>query len=156
MFGDRLGTYNWTAFVPGDSPSLVASGPETIQLSIAISEDMQDLHATLYSITYALSSITSQNLHEITPDLQFKTDECTIFDVNPAVSDFLQANPLASILSRDILIELAPVIHLQIDEYSENRSTILDAAVRILPTLFEPWKAHGKLEVSLPYAYMNQ
>ncbi|KZT71149.1 hypothetical protein DAEQUDRAFT_764078 [Daedalea quercina L-15889] len=151
---DGLTEFWLRVFVPGYSPSLAASGLETIHLDIHISEDTPHFEATLYTITYALSSITSRNLRNVTLFLKFESREFTTFDVSSAaVSDFLQANPLASVFSRDIFAEQTPVIELWIDISKQDRSTILDAAIDILPALFEPWKARGKLTVLLPLVY---
>ncbi|KZT71140.1 hypothetical protein DAEQUDRAFT_764074 [Daedalea quercina L-15889] len=149
--GNGLNDIDLQVFVPGYSPSLAASGLATIRLDVQIFEDTQHLEATLYALTYALSSITSQNLLKISLLLWFNA-----FDVGPAVPDFLQANPLASVFSRDVFSERAPAIHLGIEKHSDNWTTILDAAVAILPTLFKPWKEQGELTIRLPYGYRNK
>ncbi|KZT71147.1 hypothetical protein DAEQUDRAFT_764077 [Daedalea quercina L-15889] len=151
--GSGLKRYQLQVSIPGYSHSLAASGLENIDLYLCIFEDTQDLTATLYAITYALFSITSRNLHEIRLTLYFEIHEFTTLDPDPTVFDFLQVNTLISVISRDVFDERLPMIHLWIDPYTEERNTVLDAAVGILPALFEPWKACGQLELRLPYAY---
>ncbi|KZT71145.1 hypothetical protein DAEQUDRAFT_764076 [Daedalea quercina L-15889] len=139
--GNGLKELRLLVFVLGYCPPLASSGLETIHLDIYISEDTQDLKLTLYTITYALSSIKSRHLRNIHLELWFTAiDEFTTFDVDPAVSDFLRANPLASVFSRDIFNgEQVPKIYLVIYPKRRKWSPIMDAAVHILPALFEPW-----------------